>query len=140
MAATNPLPIARGLTRRPSNNTAVANLKGAWRAEKGQLPSLTDATGELRCYKVRIGACACQNMALRVLVPCMGLCVFVLRHHAKLRIMHSGARAINNSAGSGHSIRPCLVSANGGVGRAACVATIAVAPAAELSPLTRIFT
>lgn len=140
MAPTNPLPIARGLTRRPSNNTTVANLKGAWRAEKAKLPSLTDATSKLRSYKVRIGACACQNMALRVLVPCMGSCVFVLRHHAKLRIMHSDARAINISAGSGHWIRSWLVSANRGVGRAACVVTIAVAPAAELSPLTRIFT
>lgn len=71
LAPANPLQTVRGLTRRSPNGTAVANLR-ALGMQRKPLIRLTDATDELICYKVRIGACACQYMVLRVLVPCMG--------------------------------------------------------------------
>lgn len=55
MAPTNPLQTVRGLTRRSPNGTAVANLR-ALGVQRKPLISLTDATDELICYRVRIGA------------------------------------------------------------------------------------
>lgn len=133
MAPTNPLQIVRGLTRHLPNDTAVANLR-ALGVQKRPLLSLTDATDELISYKVRIGACACQNMVLRVLVPCMGfrcLCSAPRQASYYAQRCTSDARAINNPLRSGHSIRCGLVSANRAVTMAAPVATITVVPAAE---------